>query len=57
MKELQRIRLKMDASTAIKKASQKMFDAFVDSAFEFVDQTMNPFQVKLADIVETLQLR
>lgn len=57
MKELQQIRLKMDASTAIKKASQKMLDAFVDSAFEFVDQTTNPFQVKVPDIEETLQLR
>ncbi|KAJ8644831.1 hypothetical protein MRB53_006579 [Persea americana] len=52
LKELQRIRLKMDASTAIKKASQKMFDAFVDSAFEFVDQTMNPFQSNFAPVEE-----
>lgn len=45
--ELHQLQMKIDVSQSMKNTSRKMLDAFVDSAFQFVDQPLLPSQVLL----------
>ncbi|XP_011005228.1 PREDICTED: carotenoid 9,10(9',10')-cleavage dioxygenase 1-like [Populus euphratica] len=44
--------MKIDVSQSMKNTSRKMLDAFVDSAFQFVDQPLLPSQSNLAPVEE-----
>ncbi|PNS92570.3 hypothetical protein POPTR_018G042650v4 [Populus trichocarpa] len=50
--ELHQLQMKIDVSQSMKNTSRKMLDAFVDSAFQFVDQPLLPSQSNLAPVEE-----
>ncbi|XP_072968384.1 carotenoid 9,10(9',10')-cleavage dioxygenase 1-like [Typha angustifolia] len=48
----QKVPVKIDVSKAIKKASQRLVDAFVDSTFQFIDQPLLPSRGNFAPVDE-----
>ncbi|XP_050231911.1 carotenoid 9,10(9',10')-cleavage dioxygenase-like [Mercurialis annua] len=52
LKDLQQLAVRLDISKAIKNASVKLVDAFVDFMFEFVDQPLLPSQSNFGPIDE-----
>ncbi|XVF89185.1 hypothetical protein PTKIN_Ptkin19aG0109700 [Pterospermum kingtungense] len=52
LRELQQPAFRVDIPKAIKNTSIKLLDAFVDSAFQFVDYPLDPFQTNSAPVDE-----
>ncbi|XVF89183.1 hypothetical protein PTKIN_Ptkin19aG0109500 [Pterospermum kingtungense] len=52
LRELQQLAFRVDIPKAIKNTSIKLLDAFVDSAFQFVDYPLDPFQTNSAPVDE-----
>ncbi|XP_077232111.1 carotenoid 9,10(9',10')-cleavage dioxygenase 1-like [Tasmannia lanceolata] len=52
LKELQNLPMRIDVSTAIKKTSERILDAFVDSVFQFSDQQLLPSQSNFGPVEE-----
>ncbi|XP_038699168.1 carotenoid 9,10(9',10')-cleavage dioxygenase 1-like [Tripterygium wilfordii] len=55
MRELQRLQLQVDIPKIMKTTGIKLVDAFVDSVFEFVDQTLLPSQSNFAPVDQELK--
>ncbi|XP_077252487.1 carotenoid 9,10(9',10')-cleavage dioxygenase 1-like [Tasmannia lanceolata] len=52
LRELKQLPMRIDISKAIKKTSERILDAFVDSVFQFVDQPTLPSQINFGPVEE-----